>query len=233
MNVTADMALNLILEKLSQQPVFLCIDDTIVPKFGKKFEDVSKLFDYAAHNGSNYLNGHCLVNIMLCVPVWNQNRIHYLSVLINIFGKRKVHTYVTSSEKISGNRRLFFSTVFPEQLQIFCAWQEKAPLNRQGVTVCSLSLWCCMFFDDQSKLAITNRKYSSHCAVIWCVAVKELKCWSIWSISHSMQWNCCHTKMRRFQNTVRKVCRNLDFPSANKSGNRYFMLFSWKKSKQA
>ncbi len=140
MNVTADMALNLILEKLSQQPVFLCIDDTIVPKFGKKFEDVSKLFDYAAHNGSNYLNGHCLVNIMLCVPVWNQNRIHYLSVLINIFGKRKVHTYVTSSEKISGNRRLFFSTVFPEQLQIFCAWQEKAPLNRQGVTVCSLSL---------------------------------------------------------------------------------------------
>ena len=27
-------------------------------------------------------------------------------------------------------KRLFFSTVFPEQLQIFCAWQEKAPLNR-------------------------------------------------------------------------------------------------------
>ncbi len=26
--------------------------------FGKKFEDVSKLFDHAAHNGSNYLNGH-------------------------------------------------------------------------------------------------------------------------------------------------------------------------------
>lgn len=27
-------------------------------KFGKTFEDVSKLFDHAAYNGSNYLNGH-------------------------------------------------------------------------------------------------------------------------------------------------------------------------------
>ena len=29
-------------------------------------------------------------------------------------------------------RRLFFSTVFPAQLQIFCAWQEKTPLNQMG-----------------------------------------------------------------------------------------------------
>ncbi len=73
MNVTARMALKLIPEKLSSQPVFLCIDDTMAPKFGKKFEDVSKLFDHAAHNGSNYLNGHCFVSVMLCVPVWNKN----------------------------------------------------------------------------------------------------------------------------------------------------------------
>jgi len=53
-------------------------------------------------------------------------------VLTNIFGKREVHAYVTSPEKNSGSRRLFFSTVFPEQLQIFCAWQEKAPLNQTG-----------------------------------------------------------------------------------------------------
>ncbi len=80
MNITAGMALKLIPEKLSSQPVFLCIDDTIVSKFGKKFEDVSKLFDHAAHNGSNYLNGHCFVSIMLCVPVWDKNRIRCLSV---------------------------------------------------------------------------------------------------------------------------------------------------------
>jgi len=53
-------------------------------------------------------------------------------VLTNIFGKREVLAYVTSPEKASGIRRLFLSTVFPEQLQIFCAWQEKAPLNLTG-----------------------------------------------------------------------------------------------------
>lgn len=245
MNVTAGIALNLIPEDLGSQPVFLCIDDTIVPKSGKNFEDVSKLFDHAAHNGSNYLNGHCFVNVMLCVPVWNQNRIRYVSVPLgyrmwqkkesklelaasmvrqimpaftkkknviilcdswyvkkdlvclvdeyenldlignaradsviydlapeptgkkgrpaihgrklsiqedftlsdekigdyymavrrvftNIFGHRKVMAYVTSPAKDSSTRRLFFSTIFPEQLEIFCAYQEKSPLNQTG-----------------------------------------------------------------------------------------------------
>jgi hypothetical protein len=245
MNITARTALNLIPLDLGSQPVFLCIDDTMVPKSGKKFEDVSKLFDHAAHNGSNYLNGHCFVSIVLCVPVWNQNRIRYVSlplgyrmwlgsesklklaasmvrqampelarkknviilcdswyvkkdlvclvdeyknldlignvradsviydlapelsgkkgrpaahgrklsiqddftlsdekigdyfmaarrVLTNIFGKREVMAYVTAPKKDSGSRRLFFSTILPEQLQIFCAWQEKSPLNRTG-----------------------------------------------------------------------------------------------------
>ena len=245
MNVTAGLSLKLIPEKLQSQPVFLCIDDTMVPKFGKKFEDISKLFDHAAHNGSNYLNGHCFVSVMACVPVWNKGRIHYLCVplgyrmwqkkesklelaasmirqvmpefsgrknvsilcdswyvkknlvsiideyenldmignarsdsviydlppqrtgkrgrpalhgkklsiqddftlsdekigdyymavrrvLTNVFGKRTVLAYVTSADKAEGGRRLFFSTVFPEQLQIFCAWQEKSPLNQTG-----------------------------------------------------------------------------------------------------
>ena len=245
MNVTAAMALKIIPQNLTSQPVFLCIDDTMAAKFGEKFEDVSKLFDHAAHNGANYMNGHCFVSVMLCVPVWNKNRIHYLSVplgyrmwqkkeskldlaasmvrqvmpefktmknvillcdswyvkknlvsivdeyenldlignarsdsviydlppqrtgkrgrpashgkrlsihddftlsdekigdyymavrhvLTNIFGKRTVPAYVTSTDKENGVRRLFFSTIFPEQLQIFCAWQEKAPLNLTG-----------------------------------------------------------------------------------------------------
>lgn len=40
-NVTASMALKLISERLKPQSVFLCIDDTIAAKFGKKFKDVS------------------------------------------------------------------------------------------------------------------------------------------------------------------------------------------------
>lgn len=38
MSVTASMALNLIPETLTTQPVFLCIDDTMSAKSGKKFE---------------------------------------------------------------------------------------------------------------------------------------------------------------------------------------------------
>lgn len=55
MNITAKIALKIIPAFLKTQPVFLCVDDTTVSKFGTKFEDVSKLFDHAAHNGSNYL----------------------------------------------------------------------------------------------------------------------------------------------------------------------------------
>ena len=80
MNTTARIALKLIPDSLQTQPVFLCVDDTMVSKFGTKFENVSKLFDHAAHNGSNYLNGHCFVSVILCVPVWNRNKVSYLSV---------------------------------------------------------------------------------------------------------------------------------------------------------
>lgn len=53
-------------------------------------------------------------------------------VLTNIFGKKQVLAYVTSPEKTSGTRRLFFSTVYLEELQIFCVWQEKAPMCQTG-----------------------------------------------------------------------------------------------------
>ena len=80
MNITARTALKLIPDPLKTHPVFLCVDDTMVSKSGKKFENVSKLFNHAAHNGSNYLNGHCFVSLMLCVPVWNRDKISYLAV---------------------------------------------------------------------------------------------------------------------------------------------------------
>ena len=80
MNTTVRIVLKLIPDSLQTQPVFLCVDDTMVSKFGTKFENVSKLFDHAAHNGSNYLNGHCFVSVMLCVPVWNGDKVYYLSL---------------------------------------------------------------------------------------------------------------------------------------------------------
>lgn len=80
MNVTTRLAMHIIPESLHNESVFLCIDNTMIAKFGRKFEHVSKLFDHAAHNGSNYLNGHCFVSLMLCVPVWKKNRIVYQSI---------------------------------------------------------------------------------------------------------------------------------------------------------
>ena len=47
MNVTAGMALKPVPDGLQSQPVFLCIDDTMVAKSGTKFENVSKLFEWA------------------------------------------------------------------------------------------------------------------------------------------------------------------------------------------
>ena len=69
-----------VMDQESQQPIVLSIDDTMIEKFGEKFDNCSKLFDHAAHNGSNYLNGHCFVSLLLSVPVCTDGRCHYLSV---------------------------------------------------------------------------------------------------------------------------------------------------------
>lgn len=63
----------------TQQPVIVAVDDTLIEKFGEKFEHRSKLFDHAAHNGSNYLNGHCFVSLLLSLPVKDSLGCRYLS----------------------------------------------------------------------------------------------------------------------------------------------------------
>jgi len=79
-SVTVSLMLKLIPQTLEIQPIFLVIDDTLVEKFGVKFQDCSKLFDHAAHNGSNYLNGHCFVSLLLCVPIVWKGRSQYICV---------------------------------------------------------------------------------------------------------------------------------------------------------
>lgn len=62
-----------------------------------------------------------------------KNKDYYIGVrcvLTNIFGKREVLAYVTSTKKENDSRHLFFSTIFPKLLHMFCAWQKKAPLNQ-------------------------------------------------------------------------------------------------------
>ena len=66
---TATVACSLIPAALQNEPVFLSVDDTTVPKFGKKFDAVSLLHDHACHMGKTYVNGHCFVSLTLSVPV--------------------------------------------------------------------------------------------------------------------------------------------------------------------
>lgn len=47
MNVTVKTALKLILDSLKAFPVLLYVDNTIVPKSGIYFKNVSKLFDHS------------------------------------------------------------------------------------------------------------------------------------------------------------------------------------------
>ena len=69
------------------------------------------------------------------MPLWKMPFMDYMQgksvrrVLTRIFGSQEVLAYVITTEKEHGTKRLFFSTIFPEGLQTFCAWQEKAPLN--------------------------------------------------------------------------------------------------------
>lgn len=79
-NVTLSKALKAVPVHLAAQPLFLSIDDTMVEKEGDKFELRSRLFDHAAHNGSNYPDGHCMVSILLSFPVLADGSIRYLSV---------------------------------------------------------------------------------------------------------------------------------------------------------
>lgn len=79
-NVTLSKALKAVPVHLAAQPLFLSIDDTMVEKEGDKFELRSRLFDHAAHNGSNYPDGHCMVSILLSFPVLADGSIRCLSV---------------------------------------------------------------------------------------------------------------------------------------------------------
>ena len=240
MNITACTALKLIPDPLKSHPVFLCIDDTMVSKFGKKFENVSKLFDHAAHNGSNYLNGHCFVSIMLCVPVLDHDKISYLSVPLGyrmwqpnldlignaridsvmydlapertgrrgrpakhgkrlcvetdftfskekigdyytgvrrvftkIFGDREVLAYVTDTEKGNGTKRLFFSTIFSEDLKVFCTEEEHSSSDQTDHDPVNYIRCYYMPFDGRSKSATMNRKRSGLFATIWYGVARE------------------------------------------------------------
>ena len=157
MNVTARTALHLIPDLLKTQPVFLCIDDTMVTKFGTKFENVSKLFDHSANNGSNYLNGHCFVSLMLCtIPVWKHNKISYLAVPLGyrMWQKKESKLQLAAS---------MVRQVMPEFSQkknviILVRCQEKVQVKHELFT----SIICLMPHLFPFVLVLSNISFRSH-----------------------------------------------------------------------
>ncbi len=72
-----EKALTLIPEECDL-PILLVIDDTLAEKSGNHFEAVGTLHDHAAHNGTNYLHGHCFVCLVLMIPVECGNGYRYI-----------------------------------------------------------------------------------------------------------------------------------------------------------
>ncbi len=69
-----------LLPRNQNQPLVLSIDDTMIEKSGCHFEHRAAMFDHARHNNTGYLNGHCFVCLLACVPVQDEKGGRYISV---------------------------------------------------------------------------------------------------------------------------------------------------------
>lgn len=122
---TASKAVPAVPDTLRAQPMFLSIDDTMVEKAGTRFELCSKLFDHAAHNGSNYLNGHCMVSLLLSFPVLENEKIRYISVSLGYRLWDKEKTKLAAAAEMVRESMAVFSP--DRQIFLLCdSWYPKA-----------------------------------------------------------------------------------------------------------
>ena len=124
-DVTTSKAIRVVPESLRNHPLFLSIDDTMVEKYGSHFELCSKLYDHAAHNGSNYLNGHCMVSLLLSFPVYRDGKILYLSVPVGYRLWNKEKSKLALAAELAAQA---MKVISPEhQVILLCdSWYPKA-----------------------------------------------------------------------------------------------------------
>ena len=142
MAVTSRLALSCIPVSLKDSAVFLSIDDTLVEKYGTKFQARSKLFDHAAHNGSNYLNGHCFVSIMLHVPLESADGIIYLSLPLGY----RLWTKELSKLELAADmvRSVMTELSSCKQVLLLCdSWYPKKPVTGLVSEFENLEMICC------------------------------------------------------------------------------------------
>ena len=130
LTTTARIALGLIPSFLDSYPVFFCVDDTMVPKAGKKFEQISILYDHAAHNGNSYLNGHCFVSVMLCIPYADSmnSAIRYISIPLGYRMWKKAESKLELAASMIRQVMPEFSQT--KQVIVMCdSWYTKNPFT--------------------------------------------------------------------------------------------------------
>lgn len=142
---TAELACSLIPAALQNEPVFLSVDDTTVPKFGKKFDAVSVLHDHACHTGKPYVNGHCFVSLTLSVPVLSQHAgeaplIRYLAVPVGY----RMWTKERAKLELAGD---LIEEVMPllkdwQVLLFFDSWYAKSSLIERVLQHPQLDIIC-------------------------------------------------------------------------------------------
>ena len=132
LRITTMLAKSIIPPILHNEPVFLCVDDTTIVKFGKKFADVSILHDHALHTGKPFVNGHCYVSLTLCVPVFNdtneEQSIAYVPIPLgyHMWTKQK-NKLVVAAEMITSVMPLLKDT---QVVVAFDSWYAKKTFIR-------------------------------------------------------------------------------------------------------
>ena len=141
---TTELACSLIPAALQNEPVFLSIDDTTVPKFVERVLQYPHLAficnvrsDSAMYELPPLPSGKPgrpkkrgkRIHLDDFTLSWNMDGIKFghRIVLTHICGNRRIHAYVSCTA--SGSRRLFFSTLDPSTLHMSCAWQERKILR--------------------------------------------------------------------------------------------------------
>lgn len=127
--------------KEEKQPLVISIDDTMVEKFGKKFEHCSTLFDHAAHNGTNYLNGHCFVSMLLSTPICDDGGKRYISfpVAYRMWTHKSTKLEMAAEMVRSAMRR-----IGQDRQTILCcdSWYPKGPVKELVDEFSNLTLIC-------------------------------------------------------------------------------------------
>lgn len=123
---TVSKALSLIQSHMKDKvTIYLMVDDTLQPKFGKKFECCGTLFDHADHSGSPYKNGHCFVSLAMGLPLLIDGCIKYVNIPIGckLYDKSKTKLELASElvEEVAPELKEY-------QVIVLCdAWYTKKP----------------------------------------------------------------------------------------------------------